>query len=61
MTIKKLKKYLCNDCKIDGWIICTATKSDTRGCNRGALPLEEARERKRDRDLTWQKYQEAKR
>ncbi len=61
MTIKKLKPHLCNDCKIDGVIICTATESSGKGCNKAALTLEEARERKQDRDLTWEKYQDAKR
>lgn len=47
-----MKQCFCNDCKIEGVIICTATKSliSTRGgiphCNKGELSIEEARERK---------------
>ena len=50
---------LCRECKVNGVIICTATVSRGGKCNRGALSLEEARERKRLRDEGWRSYLEA--
>lgn len=57
---EKLKQYLCNNCKIESVIICTATKSGLRGCNKGALTLEEAREKKRLADDRWRNYLKSK-
>ncbi|MEE9458730.1 MAG: hypothetical protein V3V84_03085 [Candidatus Bathyarchaeia archaeon] len=53
---EKLKQYLCNNCKMDDAIICTATKSGLRGCNKGALTLEKATEKKRSADERWRNY-----
>jgi hypothetical protein len=53
---EQTQKNFCNACKIEGVVICMATMSKDSQCNKGALTLEEARERNRKRDAMWQNY-----
>lgn len=59
MTKKTMTLSLCRECKVKGVILCTATVSMAGKCNRGALSLEEARERKRRSDEMWRSYLDA--
>ena len=59
MNKTEMTLSFCRGCKVDGVIICTATVSMVGKCNRGALSLEEARERKGRRDEMWRSYLDA--
>lgn len=64
MTKKKLRQCFCPGCMTEDEIVCTATESNLSvgawHCNRGALTLEEAQERKKQRELMWESYLKSK-
>ena len=52
----EMTRSLCSECKVNGVILCTATKSRGGQCDKGALTVEEAKARKRRIDAMWQSY-----
>ena len=54
---------MCSACTIEGVLVCTATISKTNAgawcCDKGALSLEKAQERKRQIDEHWQSFMKA--